>query len=217
MEKLRLEEKYIYEYIKDILNESKVKPENVSDSLYHHNRSFKRTPIVIRYGILSLKDLNELGIEKMTDEQLKLYSDETSHINGIENISLALTGLTDLYRDEDEYDPYSSYKPDILIDRSVVARRSTYNYGNEFLASSPITNDKFRSIDIRLFNLISEYGKKNNIDGPKDLIEKYNYLREIAQAIIEAKLSLPLREMSNDNLTLDIEKIKNMPILELKK
>lgn len=217
MEKIRLEEKYIYEYIKDILNESKVKPENVSDSLYHHNRSFKRTPIVIRHGILSLKDLNDLGIEKMTDKQLELYSDETSHINGIENISLALTGLTDLYRDEDEYDPYSPYKPDILIDRSVVARRSTYNYGNEFLASSPITNDKFRSIDIRLFNLISEYEKKNNIDGPKDLIEKYNYLREIAQAIIEAKLSLPLREMSNENLTLDIEKIKNMPILELKK
>ena len=65
MEKLRLEEKYIYEYIKDILNESKVKPENVSDSLYHHNRSFKRTPIVIRYGILYLKDLNKLGIEKI--------------------------------------------------------------------------------------------------------------------------------------------------------
>lgn len=217
MEKLILEEKHIYEYIKDILNESRIKSVEVSDSLYHHNRSFKRTPIVIRYGVLSLKTLNELGIEKLTKEQLKLYSDETSHINGIENISLALTNLTDLYRDEAEYNPYCSSRPDILIDRSVVARRSTYNYGNEFLASSPISNDNFRSVDIRLFNLISEYEKKNNIDGPKDLLEKYNYLREIATAIIETKLSLPLREMSKENLTLDIEKLKNMPVLELKK
>ena len=217
MERLILEDKYIYEYIKDILNESRIKSEEVSDSLYHHNRSYKKTPIVIRRGLLSLKDSTKLGIEHFTEEQLKLFSDETSHINGIENISLALTNLTDLYRDEDEYDPYSPYKPDILIDRSVVARRSSYNYGNEFLATSPITNDKFRSIDIRLLKLMEEYESKKDEKGIKDLIEKYNYLREIANAIIETKLSLTLREMSKDNLTLDIEKIKNMPVLELKK
>lgn len=222
MKKIEIEEKYIFEYIKDILNESKIKQVNVSDSLYHHNRSYKNTPVAIRHGLLSLRELKEKGIIHLTDEQLRLYDDETSHINGVDNISLALTGLTDLYKDEEEYDPYSPFKPDILIDRSIKTRRSSYHYGNEFLASSPILNDNFRSVDIRLLKLIELYEQKILIKKfdetyVTNLIEKYNYLREIAIAIIEMNLSIPLREMSKDNLTLDIEKIKDMPILELKK
>ena len=67
MERLILEDKYIYEYIKDILNESRIKSEEISDSLYHHNRSYKNTPVAIRNGLLSLKDLTEKGIISFSD------------------------------------------------------------------------------------------------------------------------------------------------------
>jgi len=41
----------------------------------------------------------------------------------------------------------------------------------------------------------------------KRIIECYNYLRKIAIALKEAKLNIPLREMSNGNITLDKEKV----------
>ena len=223
MKKIELEEKYILEYIKDILNDSRIKSEELDlKKLFHHNTSYKDTPSVIRNGILSLEDLTKKDIYKFSKEQLEIYSDHTSHVNGIEKISLAKVGLDDIYPNEEVYDPYRATLTDILIDDKVKAGRSSYNYGNEFLADSPILSDKFKSIDIRLLKLINELENKilNNKVDENDItkiIEKYNMLKEIANAISYMKLTIPIRDMSRENVTLDVEKVKENPVLLLKK
>ena len=48
------------------------------------------------------------------------------------------------------------------------------------------------------------------------MINNYNYLKQIAIAIIEQGLDIPLRDMSDQNVTLDIDKMSKVPRLILK-
>lgn len=212
MKEIKLEEKYILEYIKYMISSFKMKPIEVNNAKYHHNTSYSNAQLVLKHGILSVSELNRLGIKKYSPEILNLWSDIESHINGIDSISLSVVGLTDLYEDEFEYNPFSPTDVDLNISSDIRAGRSSIHYGNEFLCREKIGVDKIKSIDIRLLQLIE---KEKNFP-IKDIISRYNFLRDIALTIKENNLDIPFREMSNDNYALDIVKVSEMPKLILK-
>ena len=78
-------------------------------------------------------------------------------MNGIDNVSLSVAGLQDLYKGEEEYDSSSVDKLDIIVDSSIKAFRNSTHYGNEFLSRGDIHPKYIKSIDVR----IEEYLKKN--------------------------------------------------------
>ena len=212
MDKILLEEKYVLEYIKDMLNTLKEDSKEVLNARYHHNASYKNVVPILKYGILSFLEANKLGLTNYSSKFLYLMDDITSHVNGNDSISLSVVGLTDLYRNEDEYSPYSPHYVDLIISNDIKARRNSTRYGNEFLVQDKISTDKIKSVDIRLLNLIEE--KSCDIRG---IIKKYNYLKDIALIIKELNLDILLREMSNNNLTLNIDKVSKTPKILLKK
>jgi len=213
MGEIILEEKYILEYVKDMINSFKIKNINVNDAKFHHNTSYKLAPSILKHGILTIVDSNKLGITNYTEKELKLMSDTDSHVNGIDSISLSIPGLTDLYKDEMEYSPFKPTEIDLLISNDVKASRTTTHYGNEYLSHGSILVDKIKSIDIRLVKLIEE---AKSIEKIKVIIEKYNYLIGIAKILKELNLDMPIRDMSNENLTLDTDAISNIQKIILK-
>lgn len=203
---ITLERRNVSEYLQDTLNSYRIKPRNIEDGLYHHNTAYEYGTSVIKNGVLSLKELNRKKIINLTEEQIKLYDDTSSHVNGADGISLSIVGLTDLYRDEDEYNPFDSNSLDIIISKEVKAGRSSIHYGNEFIASTKISSKLFESIDVRLISFLEKIKHESDIT---KLIEKYNHLLDIAKAIKEKELDISIREMSRENLNLDIEKLSN--------
>lgn len=210
METILLEERYILEYIRDILNDSKMKSLPIKHARFHHNTSYESVPSVCKYGILSLADLNKLGIKNYSEDFLKLMDDIDSHVNGVNAISLSVVGLTDLYPNEEEYCPFSPNLVDFLISSDVKASRMSTHYGNEFLSYNRINVEMLRSIDVRILSLINLYETGNyNIEY---IVNRYNLLKDIALSIKESELDILFREMSSqDDLSLDIDKISTIP------
>lgn len=207
------------EFIMDTFSDTFVTDRAVIEARYHHNTKYKDAPSVVENGILSLIELHNLGIRRFTDKELTIFGDTDSHINGISCVSLAVVGLTDLYRDELEYDPYAFEKVDILVDSSVKARRNATHYGNEFLVDRLIQPEKLRAIDIRMIKLMESI-KLNEAIGNKKidhLIENFNSLREIAKAIKDNGRDIPLREMSYGNMVMDIDKVSDYPEIRMKR
>lgn len=212
-----LEEKYILEYIQTTLMEMRLGKISIKDR-YHHNTSFSNASSLIKYGILTINDLNKMGITKYTKKQLQIMADTDSHINGIDAVSLSVVGLNDIYKGEEEYNPLKNNQVDFLISSDLNASRNSLHYGNEFLNYQSISNTLFRSIDIRLLGLIKKISESYTSDAVLKLIEYFNHLPSIAMALKEESLEIPLREMSScDNIYLDIDKMVNIPKLVLKR
>ncbi len=218
---IEIESVCIYELIKTIIHDSKTSHRKVNDVKYHHNRSYTSTPTVIKKGILSMSESVKIGALKFSELDLQKYNEE-NHVNGTASVSLASTDVdhSKLYRGEMVYCPFFSGSTDILISGNVKAYRNTTNYYNEFLADSRIMPENFRSVDIRILKNVSNNPGYNDNTEPltklQKKIEKYNNLRNIALAILESDLDIPLREMSEEEITLDLEKISKGPILVLK-
>lgn len=216
MNKILLEKKYILEYVKSIINDTKIEISSTISGRYHHNTSYKDASSILNNGILTMRDIKRLNIKKYSLDYLNKMSDTESHINGIDKVSLSVAGLTDLYDDEFEYNPFAPSRVDFIVSNDIKAYRSTLNYGNEFLSDS-ISKDKLIFIDVRILKLIDN-ALNNSLNSIEDIIEKYNYLRDIAITIKQNNMSLPLREMSLDSeCVIDTDKLSSMPILELKK
>ena len=216
-----IEKKFVLEYIKDYLNTvSLSSTKEIENARYYHNTSYCNVASIITNGILSLEELNKFKIRDDSESFLKTMSDIDSHINGVDSISLSVVGLTNLYKDEFEYDPFCKNSVGFVITSDIKAYRTASHYGNEFLAKGIISNDKFRAIDIRLLKLIEQLEKDYNINSYlyvsyEDVITRFNELRGIAKAIIKSNLDVPFREMSYDNRELDIAKLANAPKLVL--
>ena len=198
----------IEENILDNLYTARTNRIDIKDT-YHHNTSYKNILYVVKYGVLSLQELSKIKNTEITPQELILYDDE-NHVNGSDKVSLCKVGLNDLYENELEYDPYNPRLTDIIVSDNIKAYRSTTNYGNEFLVKGGIPNYLFKTIDIRLIKLLEN---KKNI---KEVIEYYNKLILIAELIKKLDLDIKIREMSNENITLDIEKIIKMPKMIIK-
>lgn len=220
MEYIEIEEKYVFEYIRDILNSSKLGNLEIDNSSYHHNSNYDDASSIITTGILTLEELNRLNIKKFTPQQLQIYNDIESHINGTMGISLSKVGLKDLYKDEDEYNPFDSKLVDFVISTDIKAARTTLHYGNEFVTQTSITPEKFKSVDIRLLKYLEEVKSKRDIleyiKSLEKLISKYNRLKNIALSLKQKDTYIPFREMSYDDSVLDIDKLINNPQLKLK-
>ena len=212
--KLEIKEKYIIDYIISTITMNSLKMKNIECAKYHHNSSYKHTLSILKDGILSLKKLQKKGIKHFTEEELKILSDTESHANGIDGISLSIPKLNDLYKGEEEYDPYQSQNIDYVISDRVKAMRFTKNYGNEYITYDDILLKDIKSLDFRLIKLIKE-NKKNNFY--KDLIYKYNMLLFAAREIKKRNLDIQLREMSDHKVSLDIDGLSKLPILKMGK
>lgn len=212
-----IREKYALEYIRDILSTYSYALKNVDNAKYHHNAPYKDAPLIIKYGVLSMENINKFGIRSYSEDDLILMDDRESHVNGRNGVSLSIVGLTDLYAGEEEYDPFTTEMIDFLIDNNIRAFRSTIHYGNEFVSEGKITSDKIKSADIRLIKYIQDLLKKGcgNIE---DAVNKYNNLILMSKEIINSNKDIQIREMSDGfNKTIDTLKISEEPRLILKK
>lgn len=201
----------VYNYVEDNLKKLVLCKTIVDNARYHHNTTYEFAPSVIKHGILSMVGQSKLGIKNYSDDLLKLMSNTDSHINGDTGVSLSVVGLKDLYRDEFEYDPFGTNLIDFLITSDVIAYRTTTHYGNEYIAGD-LSNDKIKSVDIRLLKHIDMLIKKDvnasDISKLTEIVEKYNYLIDIARTLKDTNLNIPIREMSEENeLSLDIDKL----------
>ena len=212
-----LEEKYILEYIKTLLNEYRVSTREVKNAKFHHNTDYEYAASVCRNGILTLNDLVSKKVFDYDEKQMQVFADIESHANGIDGISLSIPGMTDLYIGEWEYDPFEPKHVDFLVSSDIVAGRSAVNYGNEYITRNSISIDKLRAVDVRLLELIKMYEARDiNTENIKTIINKYNSLKDIALAMKETKLDIPFREMSKTQIEFDIDKLSKTPKLLLK-
>lgn len=171
---------------------------------YHHNTKYDDIISILDYGILSLKDQINYNIRTMNASTFAAMSDDESHINGVDGISLAVVGLTDLSKNEEVYDPYMEGVIDILISGEIKATRNSHHYGNEFITYHKISPDKIKGIDLRILKLIRKYASKGEYE---KIINIYNIMIKLSKKMVEKDLSIPLREMSNETLNLDIYKL----------
>ena len=130
VKKIYVQKENVLNYILELLNIYKGETIKLENARYHHNTDYKDGKNVVENGILTLQSLSDKGLMELSKEQLKIMDDTSSHINGINGVSLAVVGLKDLYRDEFEYDPFDDSKLDIIVDSSLHARRTSTNYGN---------------------------------------------------------------------------------------
>ena len=215
MNEIIIKEKYILEYIRNMLYACSYAIKNIDDNAYqyHHNTAYEYAPSIIKYGILSIEELNSLGIRSYSKDYLKFIDDIESHVNGKDGISLSVTGLTDLYKDEDEYDPCQSNIVDFLVDENIKTVRNTTHYGNEFISENKISNDRIVSADIRIINYINNLSEK---DGKAifSVINKYNQIIMMSKEILRHNRDMQMREMSEGvNRKIDVEKMSEMPRL----
>ena len=215
MNEIIIKEKYILEYIRNMLYSCSYAIKNIDDNAYqyHHNTAYEYAPSIIKYGILSIEELNSLGIRSYSKDYLKFIDDIELHVNGKDGISLSVTGLTDLYKDEDEYDPCQSNIVDFLVDENIKTVRNTTHYGNEFISENKISNDRIISADIRIINYINNLSEK---DGKAifSVINKYNQIIMMSKEILRHNRDMQMREMSEGvNRKIDVEKMSEMPRL----
>ena len=212
-----IREKYVLEYIKDILSTYSYALKNIDDAKYHHNAPYKDARFIIKHGILSMEEINKLGIRLYSEEDLDLMNDTESHVNGKDGVSLSVVGLADLYKDEEEYNPFMPNVVDFLIDNNIKAFRNTIHYGNEFVSEGKITSDKIKSVDIRLIKYIQDLSKKGH-SNIVDVVNKYNNLILMSKEIVSNNKDIQIREMSDGfNKNIDTLKISEEPRLILKK
>ena len=172
-------------------------------------------------GIHPLLEQKKVGIIDLSHEKLSVLDDITSHINGNDGVSLSKTNLTDLYPDEDVYNPYKHDAVDVIID-GIDAKRMTTHYGNEFVHEGSILLEKFLSFDIRLLRLLESAKNMNDLLLLKQVVENINILKEIAICMQKKRLYIPIREMSyekshENGLCLDRDKLATMPKIFVKK
>lgn len=202
----------LYEYVRDSFNKISIDPIDInSNDYWHHNTTYQNTPLVMQYGILSLKQLNAMKLKNLTEKEMIIMDDTSSHINGINGVSLSKK-VYDLSPKEAEYDPQSMESVDIMIDSSVVAMRDSTNYGNEYICYNPISPKTFKTIDIRLLKLLtSTYCHVST----KEMIQRYNFLRDIAIEIKRLRLPISLRDMSCEQINLNIDELTKIKKIEM--
>lgn len=190
MKKIYVQKENVLNYILELLNIYKGETIKLENARYHHNTDYKDGKNVVENGILTLQSLSDKGLMELSKEQLRIMDDTSSHINGINGVSLAVVGLKDLYRDEFEYDPFDDSKLDIIVDSSLHARRNSTNYGNEYIADGDIDVSYIRAIDIRLEECLNKILNTEDEKIIIEMVERFNYLIEIASSLINSNILL---------------------------
>ena len=209
VKKIYMQKENVLNYILELLNIYKGETIKLENARYHHNTDYKDGKNVVENGILTLQSLSDKGLMELSKEQLKIMDDTSSHINGINGVSLAVVGLKDLYRDEFEYDPFMDSKLDVIVDSNIRARRNSTNYGNEYIADGNIDVSYIRAIDIRLEECINKVLNTEDEKTIIEMVERFNYLIEIASSLINSNILI--REASFEQYkVLDKENIAKL-------
>lgn len=215
-----IDEDKLYEYIVDMLYSSKDGIQKLKKLRFHHNIDYKDARSVFKYGILSVEDYCLIVEGRKLEPETKIcLSDPEGHANGYDGIAVADPLMIDQDRNKFVYNSSLPHKIDLSLCESVIARRNTINYSNEFLVTRPIEPSKIVAVDIRLIkNTYCDIMHNESAAEKRErILTYYNYLREVAVAMNNYQIDAPLREMSREELTLDLEKIGNLPILKLRK
>lgn len=208
-----LETKLIKDYIEDTLSSNLYQSSDIKNARYHHNSNYEKVPSILKNSILSLRKLHELNLIQLTEQQIEVLNDSTSHINGIDGVSLAVVGLDDLSKKEYEYNPFNSQYVDFIISDEVDARRCSKHYGNEFITHESIELSHIKAIDFRLIQFMEEQHSNISDFMYEDFICKYNTIIKVVKRIKEKELDIMIREMSDSSKILDIEKVSKLPYL----
>lgn len=215
MQKIVLEEKNVLKYISNMLHELLNRCDDFNDDYFHHNIGYHNASSAIKHGLLSLKEQKEKNIVDIDDSLMKILSDTSSHVNGVDGISLSRVGLSDLYDDEEEYDPFISSDVDLLVDSKIKAFRSTTNYGNEYICNHNISPSMFKSLDVRYLKYIDDSIKHSDGIDYKKIVQKYNELIDMARELVNASLDIPFREMSFEPMKINTKKMANCDYVAL--
>lgn len=220
MSDIKLDRCDVVDYVKNTLNNSKTNFDEVTDAKYHHNTKYCDASSVIRLGILTMSELNKLKLRHDSPESLKVMNDTLSQVNGLDGVSLAVTGLDDLYPDEDEFDPFLSDAVDFRIADTLSPRpgRDSTKYGNEFIYRGIIKPEEFRAIDIRILEYIEQLGNNVSNMGSRSIEElknNYNNLLDMLKVLKDANLDVPVRETFG-GFSIDKEKMSECPRIVIK-
>lgn len=220
MSDIKLDRCDVVNYVKNTLDNSKTNFDEVTDAKYHHNTKYCDASSVIRLGILTMSELNKLKLRHDSPESLKVMNDTLSQVNGLDGVSLAVTGLDDLYPDEDEFDPFLSDAVDFRIADTLSPRpgRDSTKYGNEFVYRGIIKPEEFRAIDIRILEYIEQL--ENNVSNMgsrsiEELKNNYNNLLDMLKVLKDANLDVPVRETFG-GFSIDKEKMSECPRIVIK-
>lgn len=220
MSDIKLDRSDVVDYVKNTLDNSKTNFDHVTDAKYHHNTKYCDASSVIRFGILTMSELNILKLRHDSPESLKIMNDTLSQVNGLNGVSLAVTGLDDLYPDEDEFDPFLSDAVDFRIADTLSPRpgRDSTKYGNEFIYRGIIKPEEFRAIDIRILEYIEQL--ENNVSNMgsrsiEELKNNYNNLLDMLKVLKDANLDIPVRETFG-GFSIDKEKMSECPRIVIK-
>lgn len=220
MSDIKLDRCDVVNYVKNTLDNSKTNFDEVTDAKYHHNTKYCDASSVIRLGILTMSELNKLKLRHDSPESLKVMNDTLSQVNGLDGVSLAVTGLDDLYPDEDEFDPFLSDAVDFRIADTLSPRpgRDSTKYGNEFIYRGIIKPEEFRAIDIRILEYIEQL--ENNVSNMgsrsiEELKNNYNNLLDMLKVLKDANLDVPVRETFG-GFSIDKEKMSECPRIVIK-
>lgn len=220
MSDIKLDRCDVVNYVKNTLDNSKTNFDEVTDAKYHHNTKYCDASSVIRLGILTMSELNKLKLRHDSPESLKVMNDTLSQVNGLDGVSLAVTGLDDLYPDEDEFDPFLSDAVDFRIADTLSPRpgRDSTKYGNEFIYRGIIKPEEFRAIDIRILEYIEQL--ENNVSNMgsrsiEELKNNYNNLLDMLKVLKDANLDVPVRETFG-GFSIDKEKMNECPRIVIK-
>lgn len=215
---ISINDENIFELVKTNIYSCRTISRPVCDTKFHHQTKIENIPRVLRTGLLSKGKKLELEGRKLTEQEKYFFSDDC-HVNGIDYISLSSNEVDFSQRCKDEFyfDPDTFEEADIVISKDVKAHRNSTNYFNEFLVRDIIPQELFNSIDIGILRAFNQKDYvKNHIAKIQDLVKHYNNLRKIALALKESNLDIPFREVSYEIITLDPDKVIELPQLVLK-
>ena len=200
-----------------LLSSAQVPFKDVENAKFHHVTQYSSAPGILQTGLLSyLEKMKMLGKEPDYKE-LQIRSDE-HFVNGTTYISLSKEGFSekDLYPGDDLM-IFNHERPgviDIVISNEVKAVGIGINYLNEYLAEDRVDRELFRAVDTRLIDYFNDIDKSASLELK---VRKFNDLRNIALAMKESGLDIPLRHNGVEQFGLDIEKVSSFPVVRIRR
>lgn len=209
----------LYQIVEENLYKCKSDNQEVIEAKYHHNTNYLLGKKIVKHGILSLHEQIKLENRTITEAEKRMLNDE-NHVNGDRYISISSTDIDyDKVSDDDMiYNPTKTTELDILISDDIQVRRNSSNYANEYLVLGRISPRKFKSIDIRILENIfndEKYSGYDKLTKIKKFIDCYNAIREIAIIILKKERNILIRELSKEEMNLDLHKLSKLPKLVL--
>ena len=213
IQKVKLDDSY--KIIRENIFSCRTQSIKIENFKYYHNTGYHLMEDVLKHGLLSKVEKAKLTGEALTEHELYLAQDDY-YVNGKDNISVS-ADINDAYYNEDLYNHKNPRQIDILISNELNPYRSTENYANEYLAKDIIPVSYFKAIDSRLLSILScNFIDKSEKERLIIMIEYYNYLRNIAKTMLDENVNIPLREVSDEEVTLDKIKVLELPRIIIK-